>query len=229
MADESEIKIVQDLKELQNSIEKNIEEAKRKEKLEILKKKAIKRQNRTIRKAIQNGQMVLDTKSKKKVIQKISLFEWTAPIRKNFIFSKRDFLIIVTLTLVFMLYLSILGKYMLMLVLASLLFFIYVAGLFEPLKSTHKITTHGIEVFNILYPWDTLNSFYFTKLEEQYFLVIETKLRVESRIILLLDKKDLEPIFILLQDKLLYKPVKNNKLWFGDRLSLGQYIPIEEI
>ena len=221
--------IFESLKVLQGDIQNSLKDVKRKEKLEILKKKAIEKQNKVIRNAIKDGRMVLDSSKRNKVVQKISLFEWQAPVRKKFLFSKKDFFIVLALTLFFMLYLTILEKYMLMLVLASLLFFIYVAGLFEPPIVTHKITTLGIEAFNYLYRWEDLKDFYFTKLENQYFLIVDTDLKIEGRLIFLLSKEDLEPIFILLQDKLLYRAFKNNKLWLGDRLSLGQYIPIEEI
>jgi hypothetical protein len=222
------IDVVTDLKQIQTKIEEDIKSAKQKERLEVLKKKAIEKQKKFVRNAIKDGRMVLDT-NKEKVVQKINLFEWDAPIRKKFLFSKKDFLILVTLTLIFMIYLSILGHYMLMFALAALLFVIYVAGLFEPQIVKHKITTQGIEAFNVLYKWEILDDFYFSKLEDQYFLIVDTNLKVERRLILLINKGDLEPIFILLQDKLLYKAFKNNKMWLGDRLSLGQYIPIEKI
>jgi hypothetical protein len=198
-------------------------------KLKELKEKAIAKQKTSIQKAVADGRMVLTADDVKPVVQKISLFKWDAPIRKKYVFSKKGYLLTLALTMLFMLYLSILGHYLLMAVLASILLLIYLGGVFDPVVVTHNITTRGIETNGDFFLWESLTDFYFTELDGQYFLIVDTSIVAIPRLIFLIKSEEKEPIFILLQDKLLYRDFMNKKLPLGDRLSFGQYIPIEDI
>ena len=111
--------------------------------------------------------------------------------------------------------------------LISLLFFIYVLGTYKPQTVTHKITARGIEVGGKLYEWFMLDNFWFANKEGRYILVIETKLRLPKALVLLLDKSEKDPIFVLLQEKVLYKDIRKQD--YFDRKSYGIYIPLEEI
>jgi hypothetical protein len=136
-------------------------------------------------------------------------------------------LIIVALILLFILYLAILGHYFLMGVMIALVFFIYVAGATEPIKTTHLIMARGVESFDKLYEWFMLDCFYFTVKNGHHMLIIETKLRFPSKLILLLDEKERSPLFVLLQDKLLYKDLRNRN--FIEKATFGEYVPLEKI
>jgi hypothetical protein len=150
------------------------------------------------------------------------------------------FMAIVAASLVFIIYLAILGNYGLMGVLIALLFVIYAAGTTKPIEVKHRITARGIDTpitlnnegkENIatskLYEWYTLNEFAFYKKNDQILLVIETKLNIPSKLIMLVDEDQQEEIFMLLQDKLLYKDVrKQNQI---NILVEGQYVKLEEI
>jgi hypothetical protein len=72
-----------------------------------------------------------------------------------------------------------------------------------------------------------LDNFYFTKRKEQNFLVVNTKLRFPSTLILLLEEDDRLPLFLLLQEYVLYKDIK--KQGRIEKMSLGTYIPLEEV
>jgi hypothetical protein len=114
-----------------------------------------------------------------------------------------------------------------MVAIMSVLFLLYVAGTTKPVKITHKITARGIDTGAKLYEWFMLKSFYFTKKEDQILLLVETNLNFPGVLTFLVNDKDKEPIFVLLQDKLLYKDIRKWK-WL-DKLSYGEYIPLEEV
>lgn len=201
----------------------------KREKAEKLKKAAVERQKDIRRKNIIQGETVLekDDVTEKKVVQKISLFAWEAPIRFRLPLDMKTYMVIVALSMLFVVYLAVLGHYGLMAALIALLFFVYVAGTTEPISVNHNITTRGVETMDKLYEWYMLNQFWFTKKEDEYMLHIDTHLRFPARLLLVVDKKDLSTIFVLLQDKLLYKDVKKDK-WL-DKTTYGEYVKMEEI
>lgn len=199
------------------------------EKIVKLKQEAKSQQKAKKRVLVASKQMVLEESDipTKKVIQNIKLFEWEAPDRYEFDFESKTFWIILSLSLLFILFLAILQQYALMAVIISLLFFVYVAGTNKPIKVKHKITARGIDTGDRLYEWFMLENFWFSIKNGQYLLIVETQLRYPKALILLLDKADKDAIFVLLQEKVLYKDVR--KQGFIDTLTYGQYIPFEEI
>jgi len=109
----------------------------------------------------------------------------------------------------------------------ALVFLIYVAGTNNPVIVKHKITSRGIDTGNKLYEWFMLDSFWFSKKGDQYMLIVETKLRYPKALIMLFDESDKDAIFVLLQEKVLYKDIrKQSKL---DRLTFGDYIPFDKV
>lgn len=207
------------------------------QKLAELKKKAVERQKNVLRKKVTSREMVLEKEQEEndqkknpvpeKVVQNITVFSWTAPIRMRFFFEMKVFVGIVVLCLAFVLYLAILNKFELMAVIFALLFFIYVSGTVAPVNVENKITTRGIDSIDKLYEWYALEDFWFTKKNGQDLLFVTTKLRLPSKLILLLDSKDRESIFMLLQDKLLYKDIRKQSGY--DKLVFGEYVPLKEI
>lgn len=193
-----------------------------------MKKKAIQEQKKKIRDGLKSGDVkVKDLKKNKKVVQKIKLFEWESPIRVPFAFEKKSFLVIVALCLLFILFLAILGHYLLMFAIIALLFLIYVAGTTEPINVKHQITARGVETLDHLYEWYMLENFYFTQKKGHHILLLETRLRFPSQLFIIIEKKDLETIFLLLQDQLLYKDIKKQSSW--EKMNFGEYIPLEKL
>ncbi|MFA7628171.1 MAG: hypothetical protein WCY37_02010 [Candidatus Dojkabacteria bacterium] len=199
------------------------------EKINKAKIEAKKAQKQKRREEIVNEDVKLeeDVVPKEKIIQNIKLFEWTAPDRTPVKFEKKSFLIIIVMTLLFSLYLAIMKHYLLMVAIMSILFLLYVAGTTKPVKITHKITARGIDTGAKLYEWYMLKSFYFTKKEDQILLLVETNLNFPGVLTFLVNDNDKDPIFVLLQDKLLYKDIRKWK-WL-DKLSYGEYIPLEKV
>jgi len=201
----------------------------REEKLAKLKEDAKKKQKAQKRKKIAQKEIVLEESDipTKKVVQNIKLFEWEAPDRYKFNFESKTFWGILALVLVFILYLAILGQYYFMAAVVALVFLIYVAGTNNPVTVKHKITSRGIDTGNKLYEWFMLNSFWFSKKGDQYMLIVETKLRYPKALIMLFSESDKDAIFVLLQEKVLYKDIrKQSKL---DRLTFGDYIPFDKV
>ncbi|KKR06491.1 MAG: hypothetical protein UT34_C0001G0532 [candidate division WS6 bacterium GW2011_GWF2_39_15] len=201
---------------------------KREEEVEKLTQKAVKKQKDLRRKKIIEGEARVETEDKlKKVVQKIKLYEWEAPIRFNQPFNPKMFLVLTGVMLLFIMYLAVLGHYGLMASIIALLFFFYVAGTTPPITVKHEINTKGIDSLGKLYEWFLLDTFWFTKREDQYLLVVGTKLRLPNKLMMIVGEKEVKPIFLLLQDKLLYKDIRRwSKL---DQMNFGEYIPIEKI
>ncbi|MGI6423332.1 MAG: hypothetical protein ACOX0X_01760 [Candidatus Dojkabacteria bacterium] len=199
----------------------------REEKIQELKREAIKRKKAEKRRKIVERDVVLEEGDipTKKVVQNIKLFEWEALDRYSFKFEQKTFRIIIVVSMAFVLFLAILENYFLMACVIALLFFIYVAGTNKPSKVKYKITARGIDVGDRLYEWFMLNNFWFSKRDSQYFLIVETRLRYPKGLIFLLEREDKDPIFLLLQEKLLYKDVRKQGRF--DKLMYGEYIPFD--
>lgn len=201
----------------------------REEKLQKLKEEVKDRKRAERRVAIAQKDVVLEESDipAKKVVQNIKLFEWEAPDRYKFNFNTKTFWIVLAFSLLFVLFLAILEQYYLMASIIALLFFVYVSGTNKPLTVKHRITARGLDTGGKLFEWFVLDNFWFSIKNGQYFLIVETRLRYPKALILLLDKVDKNAIFVLLQDKVLYKDIrKQGKL---DALTYGNYIPFEEI
>jgi len=199
------------------------------EKLEKMKEEAKGKIKAERRRKIAEKEVVLEESDipVKKVTQNIKLFEWEAPDRYKFNFNSKTFWVILAFALLFVLFLAILEQYYLMAAIIALLFFIYVSGTNKPFMVKHKITARGVYTGGKLFEWFVLDNFWFSIKNGQYFLIVETRLRYPKALILLIDRVDKDAIFVLLQDKVLYKDIrKQGRL---DILTYGNYIPFEEI
>jgi hypothetical protein len=194
-----------------------------------MKKRAVEEQKNKKRKKIIEKEVRLeeDPIQKRKVVQNIKLFEWSAPDRYQVGFSNKKFLIVVALALIFSLLLAILGHYLLMAAIMSMLFLLYVVGTTKPVRVKHRITARGIDTLGKLYEWYMLDSFFFSKKDGRYMLIVNTRLNYPKSLILLLKEEDKDALFVLLQEQLLYEDIRKWK-WL-DRLTYGEYIPLEEV
>jgi hypothetical protein len=199
------------------------------EEITKLKEKIVKGKKAEKRKKITSKEIVLEQGDlpTEKVVQNIKLYEWSSPERVQIKLEGKTFWIVVAISLVGILYLAILGQYWLMGALIALLFFIYVLGTTKPYTAIYRITAKGVEVGGKLYEWFMLDNFWFANKDGQYILVIETKLRLPKAFVILLDKSEKDPIFVLLQEKVLYKDIRKQD--YFDKKSYGIYIPLEEI
>lgn len=204
---------------------------KRNQEIKKAKKQAVENEKNKRRKTIVEKHVKLEkdplADQEKKVVQNIKLFEWEAQDRYEFAFNTKSFLVVVAVSLVLILFLAILGHYFLMGAVIALLFLIYVLGTTKPKKVKHQITARGIDTGGRLYEWYLLKDFYFTKKGDQVFLIISTKLNIPAALTFLVGEKDKDAIFVLLQDKLLYKDIRNQGRI--SKISVGEYIPLEKV
>ncbi len=193
------------------------------------KRNAIKEEKNKRRAEIVKGSVKLevDPVQEKEVVQNIKLFEWEANDRYQVKFNNKGFLMVVVMSLVFILLLAILGHYFMMVAMIAALFLLYVSGTTKPNLVKHKVTARGIDTYDKLYEWYMLDSFYFCKKEDAFFLLIETKLNFPNLLTLLVSEKDKDALFVLLQERLLYKDVR--KQGRIDKISYGEYIPLEKV
>jgi len=229
MAKPMKKKMGDEFKDILNILSGEMQLREKEEKIKKLKEEAISQQKTKKRVLVASKEIILEDSDvpTKKVVQNIKLFEWEAPDRYEFNFESKSFWVILSISLLFVLFLAILQQYYLMAAIIALLFFVYVSGTNKPLKVTHKITARGIDTGGRLYEWFMLNNFWFSIKNGQYLLIVETKLRYPRALIMLLDQADKDALFVLLQEKVLYKDIrKQGKI---DTLTYGQYIPFEEI
>ncbi len=229
MAKPMKKKMGDEFKDILNILSGEMQLREKEEKIKKLKEEAISQQKTKKRVLVASKELILEDSDvpTKKVVQNIKLFEWEAPDRYEFNFESKSFWVILSISLLFVLFLAILQQYYLMAAIIALLFFVYVSGTNKPLKVTHKITARGIDTGGRLYEWFMLNNFWFSIKNGQYLLIVETKLRYPRALIMLLDQADKDALFVLLQEKVLYKDIrKQGKI---DTLTYGQYIPFEEI
>jgi len=224
-------KFQNELEQLSQIISGEIGLRKREETLEKAKEEAAENQKNIRRKNIVSGKTKLEEdpilEDEKPVVQNIKLFEWEAPDRYEFKLNQKPFLIIVILSLFFILLLAILRNYFLMGSVIALLFVIYVFGTTKPQIVKHKITARGLDTGGKLYEWFLLKNFYFTRKNGQLMLLVETSLRLPAMLMFLINEKDMKAIFVLLQEKLLYKDIrKQGRL---EKMNYGEYIPLEKI
>ncbi len=198
--------------------------------LEKAKKEAIKEQKSRRREGIENGNIKLEQDDEietKKVVQNIKLFSWEAMDRLPIKYNNKSFLILVAASLAFILLLAVLGHYFLMGCVIALVFLIYVLGTTKPQKVTHTITARGVDTGNRLYQWYLLKNFYFSNKDGQIFMIIETNLNVPGALVFLVGKEDQGALFVILQEKLLYKDIRKQS-WL-EKQNYGTYIPLEEV
>lgn len=222
-------KVGNEFKDIMDILSGEMKLREKEEKMKELKEEAKGRQKAERRKKIAQKDLVLAESDipTEKVVQNIKIFEWEAPERYIFEFKGKTFWGILAVSFLFILYLAILENYYLMAAMIALLFFIYVAGTNKPEKVKHKITARGIDTADKLYEWFMLDNFWFSIKNGQYFLIVETRLRYPRALILLLEEVDKDAIFVLLQEKILYKDIRKQSRM--DSLTYGQYIPFEDI
>lgn len=193
------------------------------------KRNAIKEEKNKRRAEIVKGSVKLekDSVQDKEVVQNIKLFEWEANDRYQVKFSNKGFLTVFVMSLLFILLLAILGHYYMMGAMIAALFLLYVSGTTKPNLVKHRITARGIDTYGKLYEWYMLDSFYFCKKEDALFLLVDTKLNFPKVLTFLVSEKDKDALFVLLQERLLYKDVR--KQGWIDKISYGEYIPLEKV
>ncbi len=209
-------------------------------KKERAKERAAERKRIKVDQKISVGEVSLEDEIERPaVVQNIKVYDWDAPIRLKIGFEKKAYFSVVIIAAIFVVYLAILGQYGLMASIVALLFFIYVSGVYEPIEIRNRITTRGIETpisieeekeivsTSKLYEWYMLEDFAFYRKNEQIMLIIRTKLRFPTKLMLLLSEKKIKPIYKILEKKIIYRDIKRENVL--DKIVYGEYIPLENV
>jgi hypothetical protein len=115
-----------------------------------------------------------------------TLLSWHAPGRPFVKRSKEYFVNIILIMLAVEVILFLFSQYMLMMVVASLVFLAYALATVPPHDFQYKITSEGILVEDHFFLWQELYDFYFTRREVTDVLHIRTKAYYPGELVIVL-------------------------------------------
>lgn len=123
-----------------------------------------------------------------------TLLSWHAPGRPFVHRSKQYFLNIILIMLALEIILFLFSQYMLMMVVASLVFLAYAMATVPPHDFHYKITTEGILVEDHFFLWQELYDFYFLRKENNDILHIRTKTFFPGELVIVLGEMNKEHV-----------------------------------
>ena len=156
-----------------------------------------------------------------------SLLKWSAPVRP---FKKRDreyYTTIAAIVFLLAVILLFLKEWLLIAVMAALMFVAYVLATVPPESVEHELNTRGILTGGKLYKWEDMLRFWFTKKWSETILHLDTKLKFPGRLMLLLGDQDEAQVKAIIAPKVQYEVPETT---FMDRSAqwLSAKIPLEK-
>lgn len=152
---------------------------------------------------------------------------WTAPSRP---YRKKDrsFYTTVAILVILLMLIALLAKEILLIgVLLSVAFVVYVLGFTPPEDVEYKISTQGITVDGHFYFWNYLDSFWFSEKEGQKLLNILTHLTFPGQLILVLGSTDEEKAKAVMVKHLPYHEIAPKNLLENWGNFLQKHFPLE--
>lgn len=134
-----------------------------------------------------------------------TLLSWHAPGRPYRERGKEYYINILLISLFLEVILLLFHEYLLMVVLASLVFFAYALSSVPPTAFFYKISTEGVMIEDHFYIWEELYDFYFKHVDGHDVLHIRTKLFVPGELILVLSDMPKEHVRDMLIKYLPYR------------------------
>ncbi|AKM78774.1 MAG: hypothetical protein UX85_C0008G0045 [Candidatus Beckwithbacteria bacterium GW2011_GWB1_47_15] len=170
---------------------------------------------------------VKESEAPKAPVKVETLLSWQAPVRP---FKKRDreyYTTIGAIGFLLAVILLFLKEWLLIAVIAALMFVAYVLATVEPEKTSHEITTVGILTGDKTYKWEDLKRFWFETKWSDKILHVDTKLSFPGRLMLLLGDTSEEEV-----KKILEQHVQEEipEATFMDRSAkwLSEKVPLEK-
>lgn len=156
-----------------------------------------------------------------------TLLEWEAPSRpykKRHASYYRTVAIIVVLVILVALFMR---EFILIGVILSFSFVIYVLGFVPPEDVRYKISTQGITIGDHFYFWGDLESFWFSQKDGFNLLNVLTHLRFPGLLIIMLDDQSPDEVRDILSKYLPYHEIAPQNFMdrWGDRIQ--RYFPLE--
>ncbi len=145
----------------------------------------------------------LDTKHQVALEAK-TIISWKSPVRVFKARSRQYFIKVGLYGLVFMLAAIAFGEFLLVGVIMAVIFLVYVLASVAPETIDHRITGMGIVSGDRSFLWDDLDSFWFDRRGDDRLLVVQTKLRFPSRLIILLTTVSERALLDILEKHLHY-------------------------
>ncbi len=134
-----------------------------------------------------------------------NIISWKSPVRVFKARSRQYFIKVGLYGLVFMLLAVAFGEFLLVGVILAVIFLVYVLASVAPETIEHRITSMGIVSGEKSFLWEDLDSFWFDSRGEDRLLVVETKLRFPSRLIILLTTVSERALLDILEKHLHYQ------------------------
>ncbi|MEK7521357.1 MAG: hypothetical protein AAB599_00960 [Patescibacteria group bacterium] len=152
------------------------------------------------------------------------LFVWHAPVRPFKKRNKEFFTTVLAVAFLTAVIFFVIGGWLPVIVIASLVFLVYVLSTIAPEEVEHKITSRGVSFAGKSYLWEELTRFWLTTRFGSELLVIETY-RLPGRLEFVIQTEDKEKLKLLLQDRLPYEEASPTFLdkaasWLSKRVPL---------
>lgn len=141
--------------------------------------------------------------SKEVYVKKEVLFEWDTVTRRRAasLDNVRENRTLIVIGVVVALILVLTQNFLLIAVIASLIFLRYVLSAAPGQSAHHKVLNIGIEYSGNLYLWSELKQFFFTQNSRDFLLCVDTKERIPGRLFFVLNSvEDKKKISALLED-----------------------------
>jgi hypothetical protein len=157
-----------------------------------------------------------------------TLLEWTAPGRPFRKRGKQYYLTSLLIALLVEIILFLFSQYMLMLVVASILFVAFALATVPPSDFKYRISTEGITVEDHFFLWQELYDFYFKKREGVDVVHIRTHSLIPGELTLTLGTLDREHIKSILLHYLPYREVIRSTFMEKSGDWLARNFPLEK-
>ena len=153
------------------------------------------------------------------------LFVWRSPVRPFKKRNKEFFTTVAAVAFLTAVIFFVIGGFLPVLVIISLVFLVYVLSSIAPEDVEHKITSRGVSFAGKSYFWGELTRFWITQRFGSELLVVETY-RLPGRLEFVINPEDKEKIRQVLQDRLPYEEASPT---FLDKAAswLSRRVPLE--
>lgn len=156
-----------------------------------------------------------------------TLLSWIAPARP---YRKKDRSYYTTIAIIMMLFIliALLAQEILLIgVILSVVFVVYVLSFNPPQEIEYKISTQGVIIGDHFYFWDEMHSFWFSEKEGQTILNILTNLRFPGQLMLLIGSQDKEEVKKKVANYLPYHEIAPRSLLDKWAEGLQKHFPLE--
>ena len=150
--------------------------------------------------------------------QEKELFKWTALERPYKPLSKQFFTTAIAIVVLISIVLALSGEWMLIAVLASMIFVNYVWSPVPPENIEYTLTTRGIRVGTQLYKWEDCTRFWF----QDELLMVDTPSNFPRRLHIIADKNTVEDIIkkYVLEEKPELTIIDRATAWISEKFPL---------